>query len=111
MKELLWFIDRVGKRIYRDSNKCTCVTCMATTLNGLVIYSTDHAQYVFDSQNESASEGIFLNYRDTKEKEKVEKWRIEKILKDRILNVGNGNCSFIGTPDEILQEIYSLLKI
>jgi len=65
MKDLTWFIDRIGKKIYRDNNKCNCNTCLAVFAQGLYINDKLHAQYLFDVQNE-----IGLIYRDTYEQSK-----------------------------------------
>jgi len=73
------------------------------------IYHVDGAEY--NVNEDKLVSFIKSEIEKARQEEKIEKWRIEKIFKDRILSVGNGNCTFIGTPDEILQEIYTLLKI
>lgn len=47
-----WFIERIGKRIYRDRTSCSCKHCEETYRNGLVITDENHAYYVFDCHNE-----------------------------------------------------------
>jgi hypothetical protein len=45
-----WFIDRIGKRIYREKNVCSCPVCVKVHEEGLVITSEDHANYLYDCQ-------------------------------------------------------------
>lgn len=59
MNSLQWLKDRIGKRIYRDSNNCHCDYCKNIYLNGLVIKDEFHATYLFDIQND-----IGYNYSD-----------------------------------------------
>jgi len=63
-----WFKSRINKKVFRDANNppCGCNTCNDIEKNGIVITDEDHAQYLFDIQNEFACEGHFLNYRDEK---------------------------------------------
>lgn len=64
MKTLEWFKERIGKRIYRDPDSCECATCKEVVENGLVIINEQHANYVYDTQNDFAACGTFLNYRE-----------------------------------------------
>lgn len=66
MKTLQWFKNRIGKIVYRDDDGCDCATCVNVVNNGLKIHDENQAQYVFDTQNDWAAEGIMLNYRDEK---------------------------------------------
>jgi hypothetical protein len=59
MNSLQWFRDRIGKRIYRDTNNCHCDYCKDIYLNGIVVKNGLHAQYLFDIQND-----IGYNYSD-----------------------------------------------
>lgn len=61
-----WFINRIGKRIYRNDNKCPCRHCKKTLKNGLIVGNKQHAIYLYDCQNEYMAEKIKLNYRDKK---------------------------------------------
>ena len=61
MKDLNWFKERVGKRVYRDNNNCQCNVCLAVYEHGLVIIDENHAHYLFDVENE-----LGLIYSDTK---------------------------------------------
>ena len=66
MNNLQWFKDRIGKRIYRDDDNCTCGTCKTISSSGLIVTTENHAIYLHDVQNDYGAEGINLNYRDTK---------------------------------------------
>jgi hypothetical protein len=57
-----WFIERIGKRVFRDKNTCSCNTCKEVFEKGLIIEDYDHAIYLFDISNE-----LGLNYYDNKE--------------------------------------------
>jgi len=61
-----WFLERIGKRIYRDKSSCLCHTCEEVSENGLVVNDEMHATFLFDVQNDFAAEGVYFNYRDTK---------------------------------------------
>lgn len=61
-----WFIERIGKRIFRDDNQCPCHHCKEITITGLVIHDRQHAIYLADIAADTAAEGTILNYRDTK---------------------------------------------
>jgi hypothetical protein len=67
MHTLKWFLNRIGKGIYRDDNKCPCIGCAYVLKKGLTIGDKAHAEYLYMTQNEYANLKIFLNYRDKKE--------------------------------------------
>lgn len=52
MKDLQWFIDRIGEKIYRENNICECDLCIDVFKNGLIIISESHAKYLYDCQHE-----------------------------------------------------------
>lgn len=53
IKDLQWFKDRVGKRIYRwTKTTCDCAICSNVLDVGLIIDDEIHAQYLYDCQNE-----------------------------------------------------------
>ena len=60
------FIDRIWKRIYRDTDSCECDSCKDAVENGLIIYDEQQAGYLFDTQNDFALCWTMLNYRDNK---------------------------------------------
>ena len=66
MKTLKWFKDRIGKRIFRDFSECPCKDCKETQEFGIMVVDAQHAEYLYDIQNEYKIDGIDLNYRDTK---------------------------------------------
>lgn len=45
-----WFLDRIGKRVYRDSNGCSCEVCKRIRDVGLVILDETHAIYLYDME-------------------------------------------------------------
>lgn len=60
MKTLQWFINRIGKKIYRDDDNCGCATCNEVVKNGLIVIDRDHAEYLHMVHTEG------IEYRDTK---------------------------------------------
>lgn len=67
MKPLQWFLDRIGKTVYRNSNGCSCAVCERVRSEGLVIDDDFHAIYVYDWYLMSREAGLDLEYEDTKE--------------------------------------------
>jgi hypothetical protein len=61
-----WFIERIGKRIYRNDDGCGCVRCGDAIENGLVVMDETHADYLSMIDHDFACEGVHLNYRDEK---------------------------------------------
>lgn len=64
-KSKQWFIERIGKRIYRDSRTC-CLHCADVGENGLLVCDEQHASYLAGVDADFGSEGVFSNYRDEK---------------------------------------------
>lgn len=60
-----WFLDRINKRIYRNSDTCNCDVCDEVYNNGLVISDENHADYVWTGYLISNDEGFPLDYFDT----------------------------------------------
>lgn len=62
-----WFIERVGKRVFRDScgDRC-CDTCADIVENGMIVTDENHADYLSNVDVEFAIGGSYLNYRDVK---------------------------------------------
>lgn len=52
-----WFIERIGQIVFRQDNGCGCDTCKKVGKSGIEIKSQNHAQYLYDVQNEMG-----LNY-------------------------------------------------
>lgn len=59
-----WFLDRIGKKVYRNSNGCDCDICKSVKKNGLVIEDEMHANYLYDVECEFNAEGHPLKYTD-----------------------------------------------
>ena len=47
-----WFIERIGKRVFRLENVCSCEVCKDVHKNGLIILDKHHADYLLYCQNE-----------------------------------------------------------
>jgi hypothetical protein len=62
-----WFIDRIGKTIFRNKDTCPCAVCERVYQEGLTIDDELHARYVADVEGMSNAEGTPLRYFDTKE--------------------------------------------
>jgi hypothetical protein len=68
IRDLQWFKDRIGKKIYRHNNKCGCDICLSIFTHGIYISDDLHAQYLYDCQNE-----IKLIYSDAENYETTRK--------------------------------------
>lgn len=45
-----WFLDRIGKKVFRDSNECPCDICKDIGVRGLTIVDRNNALYLYDIQ-------------------------------------------------------------
>ena len=61
-KRKQWFVERIGKRVFRTKGDCPCETCERVFQHGLVISDAMHADYLWTVEME-----IGLTYYDTKE--------------------------------------------
>jgi hypothetical protein len=43
-----WFIDRIGKTLYRKKTTCDCESCKKVCVNGIEVLDKDHANYLHD---------------------------------------------------------------
>ena len=59
-----WFLDRIGKRVFRNDDGCKCPSCLDVSANGIVIASEEHARYLDMIE---ATPGMEIRYFDTKE--------------------------------------------
>lgn len=62
-----WFIDRIGKRIFRNKTSCKCEVCNNGYTDGVFISDEMHAEYLFSVEAEFNIEKTKLKYFDTKE--------------------------------------------
>ena len=62
-----WFIDRIGKIVYRNVTTCGCKVCKNVQLNGLFIKDENHALYVAEIESCYTNDGHPLKYFDTKQ--------------------------------------------
>lgn len=65
MNRKQWFLDRIGKRVYRTKGSCDCPVCISVELNGLIISDNLHACYLYDCERE-----LGLKYYDSLEEVK-----------------------------------------
>ena len=59
-----WFVERIGKRIFRDSRRVCCGHCARVGKEGLIVHDEQHADYLACVDMDFGAEGIFSNYRD-----------------------------------------------
>jgi len=59
-----WFLDRIGKRVFREETSCQCETCKRVSKEGVVINDEMHAIYLHDIEGMYNAEGHKLTYRD-----------------------------------------------
>lgn len=74
-----WFLDRVGKLVFRNSNSCPCEICKCVEEDGLIIADRDHAIYLLDVEGCSSEDPKRrVMYFDTKEEAKAFELKISK---------------------------------
>ena len=78
---LQWFIDRIGKRVFRNNNGCACVGCKDVYEHGLVITDKFHADYLCDTEGDYNAGGDLLRYFDARDEALV--WEAEN-QKDKL---------------------------
>lgn len=64
-----WFLDRVGKRVFRDKSFCDCEVCKRVEDEGLIIHDESHALYLLDIEslsNDPKESNHPIKYRDEK---------------------------------------------
>ena len=61
-----WFVERIGKRIYRDAMRHCCAVCDDVAERGLVVHNDMHADYLACTDADFGAEGHYCNYRDIK---------------------------------------------
>ena len=68
-KRKQWFLDRVGKIVYRDKSFCDCDVCKNVQKNGVLIQDKNHALYLLDIEsisNDPSESSHPIKYRDKK---------------------------------------------
>lgn len=60
-KRKQWFVDRIGKRVYRCPIKCQCDSCKNGHINGILIQDYEHAIYLHLAEGEMG-----IRYTDAK---------------------------------------------
>ena len=62
-----WFLNRIGKRIFRNNNGCSCGVCKNVNDNGLIVEDEFHATHLLENELCYNADGFRLRYFDTKE--------------------------------------------
>lgn len=62
-----WFIDRIGKVVWRNKTTCECEPCERVYQNGLLLLDEQHATYISELEGIYTAEGSKLRYFDTKQ--------------------------------------------
>lgn len=65
MRTQKWFLNKIGKRIFRDKTSCPCPACEKVFEEGLIVNNATHADYLYMSQYDDILEKN-INYRDKK---------------------------------------------
>ncbi len=60
-----WFIERVGKMIYRNKLNCKCKSCSDVERNWLVIMDKQHADVLYNTYCDYNAEWTYIIYSDT----------------------------------------------
>lgn len=60
MHDIQRFIDRIGKRIYRDETTCPCKDCNIVAKEWIIVHNKEHAMYL-----NMVSWDYPIEYRDT----------------------------------------------
>lgn len=63
----VWFLERIGKRVYRNNVSCTCSSCMHSYQEGLIIVDEQYAGYLYNLECDYAADGDLITYFDTPE--------------------------------------------
>ncbi len=61
-----WFKDRIGKRVFRNRNGCSCSVCEGVYQNGSIV-DDEYWNYDCETEGEYNADGFPLQYFDTKE--------------------------------------------
>ena len=49
-ESLQWFVDRIGKLVFRNQLGCGCNSCEEAEIHGLIINTYQHAKFLYDNQ-------------------------------------------------------------
>lgn len=72
-----WFRDRIGTRLFRNSNGCPCAICSYILEMGVIVENQFHADYMCDNEGDYAADGLDLKYFETKKE--VESYQREHL--------------------------------
>lgn len=43
-----WFLDRIGKVVFREDNDCNCWVCQVSYRDGILIKNVERAEYLHE---------------------------------------------------------------
>ncbi len=67
-----WFLERIGKRVYRNDDGCDCDLCKQVLQHGVIITDRHQAQYLYDCECDFTADNTPMRYFDTPEE--VNEW-------------------------------------
>ena len=76
MKDLDWFLSRIGKRVYRSKPSCSCRECVYLYKNGQIVMNEVRAKAMWKRENL-----LVCKYFDSAEE------RDESDLKEHLLHI------------------------
>ncbi len=71
-ERLQFFLDRIGKTLFRNDNGCSCDICALILEKGIYIHDAFQAEYCYDTECDYNRDGTPLRYFDTPGE--VENW-------------------------------------
>jgi hypothetical protein len=95
-----WFIDRIGLTVYRNHVGCPCDICKDGYEDGVIISDPLSADYLWESESISNSEGDPLMYFDTIEQRDA----FERLLKEN-------SITFDGPTEKCVEGLVALVGI
>lgn len=63
----IWLRSKIGSKVYRPKNLCTCDPCKEVYENGVDIPDIYHADYLSEMEAIYSKEGIPMKYFETRE--------------------------------------------
>lgn len=81
-----WFIERIGKRVFRNEVSCNCEICNHVTHKGIIIHDEMHASYLMMIESDFTASLMPTRYFDTIEEVKD---FIKQIKKNNMYSTDN----------------------
>jgi hypothetical protein len=73
-----FFIDNIGKRLYRNDTGCECTVCKSVYENGIIPMDALEATYLYDIETDFTADGHPTRYFLTKEEAREFEKQLEK---------------------------------